>query len=225
MWWITQCWFGKMFDFHRNLYIHLRAINWLVEFNLCLSISVSFQHGFQGDIYQKLNTSGFSCQQYAAVISVSNLVPTAVVVSALSFTSIVTHSLFSFNYLCINVIWTYTKLTWGAEDFCSCFDSTDCINILHDRIFLSGYCIFWLHMWKLYINTYTIILKRHLNYFRLESSVILKEGNNWSTYYRIKMILNTILSASCICISVLELEWIHLSHVKVLMKCKMILHI
>lgn len=39
----------------------------------------SFQHGFQGDIYQKLNTVGFSCQ-HAAVISVSNLVPTAVVV-------------------------------------------------------------------------------------------------------------------------------------------------
>lgn len=124
-----------------------------------LSISVSYQHGFQGDIYQNLNIFCFSCQQYAAVISASNLVPTAVVVSLCcpSHPSLHIGCAVCVKYLCISVLWTYTKLTWDAEHFCSCFDPTDCISILHVRIFFSCYCVFWLHIW-IYENFILILL-------------------------------------------------------------------
>lgn len=55
MWWIKQCWFGKMFDFHMNLLVHSSQSYQLTSRVLfTLIISVSFQHGFQGDIYQNL---------------------------------------------------------------------------------------------------------------------------------------------------------------------------
>lgn len=160
MWWIKQYWFGKTFDFYMNLLVHSSQSYQLTSRVLfMLSISVSFQHGFQGDSYQKVNIFCFSCQQYAAVISVSNLVPTAVVVSLRcpSHPSLHICCSICLNFLCVNVIRTYTKLTWDAEHYCSCFDSTDCINILQDRVFLSGFCIFWLHIW-VYENIILILL-------------------------------------------------------------------
>lgn len=56
-------------------------------------------------------------------------------------------------YLCINVIGTYTKLIWDVQHFCSCFDLTDSIDILHDRIlFVWLLCILvaYMNIWKHY---------------------------------------------------------------------------
>lgn len=153
MWLIKQHWFGKVFDFCMNLYIQTYQLASRVLFMLI--ISVSFQHGFQGDIYQKLNIFCFSCHQDAAAISVSNVVPVAVVVCLCcpSCPSLHIFCLVFVEYLCINVIWTYRKLTWDVQHFCSCFDSTDSINILHDRIFfvwLLWILVAYMNIWKPY---------------------------------------------------------------------------